>query len=380
LTVTYQNGRERFIMVRKRPSLTYTAAEMSCAMNASINRPYLVFFLLQFAWVVATQADVTAPNWDRTLALRMIDKADMQYRLKSLYQMAREGSSTELLESLLAIEQDPALTAPARDYLMFNFAAGLSDLDPETVEPALLDYLSAYQARTLVAHDEHPGMAVPLFNVTAAAAGVRNHWHRQQAAAQAEKLLRGPADSWVSTYLMENQAGRRGFLDALQFSSGAELRGLGQAALARLEEWPELTLLVARAGLRSGDTSLLRQAIARGSGPDLSQALRAAARDLSAEECIGLLEHSLRQDSDTKAALAIAHLAPARLGDPAVQDLLFSTLADQSLGAAAALVLGASPDPAVQRRLSDIASQDTGLAKERAALAIQSRKAEMGAD
>jgi hypothetical protein len=310
----------------------------------------------------------------------MIDKADMQYRLKSLYQMARGGSSTELLESLLAIEQDPALTAPARDYLMFNFAAGLSDLDPGTVEPALLDYLSAYQARTLVAHDEHPGMAVPLFNIPAAAAGVRNHWHRQQAAAQAEKLLRGPADSWVSTYLTEDQAGRRGFLDALEFGSDAELRGLGQAALARLEEWPELTLLAARAGLRSGDTSLLRQAIARGSGPDLSQALRAAARELSAEECIGLLEHSLRQDSDTKAALAIAHLAPARLGDPAVQDLLFSTLADHSLGAAAALVLGASPDPAVQRRLSDIASQDTGLAKERAALAIQSRKAEMGAD
>ncbi len=349
-------------------------------MKPSIIRTCLVLFLLQFIWNVAAQADAPAPNWDRALALQTIDMAKAESRLKPLYQMARAGSSTELLESLLAIEQDPALPAPARDYLVFSFAVGLGDLDPDTVAPQVLEYLSAYQAHTLVPHDEHPGMAIPLFNIPAAATGVRNHWHRQQAAAQAEILLRGPADSWVSTYLAENQAGRRGFLDALEFASGSELRALGQAALARLDARPELTLLTARAGLRSGDSNLLRQAIAHGSGPDLSQALRAAASDLSAEDCIGLLEHSLRQGPDTKAALAIAHLAPARLGEPAVQDLLFSTLADHSLGAAAALVLGASPDPAVQRRLSDIASQDTGLAKERAALAIQFRKAEMGAE
>ncbi|MFC1605944.1 hypothetical protein ACFL33_03685 [Pseudomonadota bacterium] len=349
-------------------------------MNASINRSYLVFFLLQFTWVVATQADVPAPNWDRTLALHAIDKADIQDRLKPLYQMAHEGSSTKLLESLLAIEQDPALPPPAQDYLVFSFTVGLGDLDPNTVAPEVLEYLSTYEAHALVAHEEHSDIAVPLFNVTAAAAGVRNHWYRQQAAAHAGKLSRGPADSWVSAYLAENQAGRRGFVDALEFASDTELRGLGQAALARLEERPELTLLTARAGLRSGDTKLLQQAIAHGGGPELSQALQAAARELSAEECIGLLDHSLRQGSDTKAALAIAHLAPARLDEPAVRQMLFSALSDRNLGAAAALVLGASPDPEVQRRLREIAAQDTGLAKKRAALAIQARQVEKEAE
>jgi hypothetical protein len=349
-------------------------------MNASINRRYFALLLLHFAWAVVAQADVPAPNWDRALAMQTIDRADSEDRLKSLYQMAREGSSTELLGSLLAIEQDPAMPAPARDYLVFRFAVGLSDFDPNSVAPEVLEYLSSYKTHTLVSHDEHPDMAVPLFNIPAAAAGVRIHWQRQQAAAQAGKLLRGPANSWVSAYLMQDQTGRRGFEDTLDFASAAELSELGRAALARLDERPELTLITARAGLRSGDTHLLRQAIARGGGPDLSQALRAAARKLNAEESIGLLELSLRQGSDGKAALAIAHLASVRLDEPAVRELLFSTLANRNLGAAAALVLGGSPDPAVQDRLSHIASHGSGLAKARAALAIESHRAEREAE
>lgn len=376
----YQNGRNRSIMVRAPSTFTDTTTQVGCSVRASINRTYLVLFLLHFAWIAVAQAAAPAPNWDRALALATIDKVNMEDRLKPLYQMARGGSNSELLESLLAIERDSALAAPARDYLVFSFTVGLGDLDPNTVGPEVLEYLSTYRAHTLVAHDEHSGMAVPLFNVPAAATGVRNHWHRQQAATQAEKLIRGPADLWLNAYLEQDQAGRRGFMDALDSFSIAALRELGRAALARLDEKPELTLLTARAGLGSGDTKLLQQAIARGNGPDLSQALQAAARELSDEECIDLLEQSLRLDSDTKAALAIAHLAPARLDAQAVQELLFSILADRNRGAAAALVLGASPDPAVQSRLSKIASQDTGLAKARAALAIESNRAEREAE
>jgi hypothetical protein len=349
-------------------------------MKTSINRTYLLLFLLHFAWIVAAQAGSPAPNWDRALALRTIDKVEMADRIKPLYQMARAGSSSELLESLLAIEQDPALPAPARDYLVFSFAVGLGDLDPGTVAPEVLAYLSTYEAHTLVAHEEHPDVAVPLFNIPAAAAGVRSRWERQRAAARATELLQGQPDSWVTAYLAATRTERRGFMDALDSASIATLRELGRAALAQLDERPELTLLAARAGHGSGDTKLLQQAIARGGGPDLSWALRAAARELSAEECIGLLEHALRQGSDTQAALAIAHLAPARLDEPAVQELLFSTLADRNLGAAAALVLGASPDPALQSRLNDIASQGTGLAKARAALAIESQRADREAE
>ena len=344
-------------------------------MKAPIIRFLLVLPFIVSAWGLAAQTDALEPNWDRSLALRAVNRADLEVRLKPLFQMARAGESAALLGSLLAIEQDPGLPAPARDYLHFRFAVGLGDLDPNTVAPAVLEYLSTYEARTLIAHEEYPDVAVPLFNIPAAAAGVRNLWEREQAARQAQELLEGPADSWVNAYLAANRTARRGFLDALELASDAELRELGRAALARLDEQPELTLMVARAGLKSGDYDLLRQSIERGSGPELSQALQAAARELRAEECIGLLDHALRLGSDTKAALAIAHLGRARLDEPAVQQLLFDSLSDRELGAAAALALGTSPDPEVQSRLHEIASQESGLAKDRAALAIQSRRA-----
>jgi hypothetical protein len=132
--------------------------------------------------------------------------------------------------------------------------------------------------------------------------------------------------------------------------------------------------------MNSGDFELLRQSISRGDGPGLSKVLEAASRKLSAEESIVLLEYSLQLESDTKAALAIAHLGPARLDEPAVQKMLFSTLGDRNLGAAAALVLGASPDREIQARLSEIASKKEGLAPQRAALAISTGRADREAE
>ena len=72
---------------------------------------------------------------------------------------------------------------------------------------------------------------------------------------------------------------------------------------------------------------------------------------------------------------AIAQLAPARLDEQAVRELLFDTLADRKLGATAALVLGASDDPGIQARLSDMASKEKGLAQKRAVLALSTDRA-----
>ena len=108
--------------------------------------------------------------------------------------------------------------------------------------------------------------------------------------------------------------------------------------------------------------------------------LEAASRKLSAQESIDLLAYSLQLGSDTKAALAIAQLAPILLDEPAVRKILFNTLADRNLGAAAALVLGASSNPEIQVQLSDIASKDGGLARQRAELAISSGRANRGAE
>jgi len=223
-------------------------------------------------------------------------------------------------------------------------------------------------------------MVVPLFNIRAAAAGVQNSWDRQQAAARATSLLQKSPDQWIASYLEAGPAGRRGFVDSLDSASPGQLRELGWSALALLDEKPELTLVTASAAMNSGDFELLRQSISRGDGPGLSRVLETASREMSAEENINLLEHSLQLGSDTKAALAIAQLAPTLLDEPAVRKMLFSTLADRNLGAAAALVLGASSNPEIQAQLGEIASKKEGLARQRAEMAISTGRANRGAE
>ena len=349
-------------------------------MKAASNRLLVVLFCLIPSLNLHGQTAMPEPNWDRSLAVRTIHKADVQATLKPLFQMARAGSNQELLDALSAIVLDPGMPAPAKDYTVFSFTLGLSDLDVNSVSPKVLDFLSRYEAQTLVAHDDHPHMAVPLFNVQAAAAGVQNSWDRQQAVTRATSLLQDHPDQWISSYLAAGPAARRGFVDALDFAPAGQLRELGWSALTRLDEKPELTLVTAKAAMNSGDFELLRQSISRGDGPGLSRVLETASRELSVEENINLLEHSLQLGSDTKAALAIAQLAPALLDEPAVRKILFSTLADRNLGAAAALVLGASSNPEIQAQLSEIASKEGGLARQRAEMAISTGRLDRGAE
>ena len=179
---------------------------------------------------------------------------------------------------------------------------------------------------------------------------------------------------------VRDRAGKRGFEDALELASPGQLRELGWYALTLLEEIPDLTLITARAGMDSGDFELLQQSLAWGDGTGLSPAFRMASQKLEQEDVVQLLKKMLKQASDSTAGLAIAHLAPARLEDPAIREILFNTLADQNLGPAAALVLGASPDSEIQTRLREIASEKEGLAQHRAALALSVRQAEGGAE
>jgi hypothetical protein len=349
-------------------------------MKAAIILPVAVLFCLIPSLNLHGQTAMSGPNWDRSLALRTIHKADVQATLKPLFQLARSGSNRELLDRLSSIVQDPGMPAPDKDFTVFSFTLGLSDLDANSVSPKVLEFLSKYEARTLVAHDDHPGMVVPLFNIRAAAAGVQNSWDRQQAAALATSLLQEFPDQWISSYLEAGPAGRRGFVDSLDSASPGQLRELGWSTLVLLDEKPELTLVAAWAGMNSGDFDLLRQSISRGNGPGLSRVLEAASHILSAEESIVLLEHSLQLESDSKAALAIAQLAPTLLDEPAVRKLLFSTLEDRNLGATAALVLGASSNPEIQAQLNEIASKKDGLAQQRAALAISTGRADREAE
>ena len=272
------------------------------------------------------------------------------------------------------------MTLPARDYVIFNFAVGLSDLQAKAVSQQVLEFLESYQVKTLVNHHDHPHMAVPLFNVRAAVAGLRNNWERQQALVRSDHLLQTNLDQWISSYLSASAGERRGFLDALELASPGQLRKLGLSSLAQLDDFPELTLITASAALHSGDIELLENSISAGSGPGISEVLARSSRQLSIDQSIRLLEHCLGLDSDAKAALAMAHLAPPYLDQPEVQQMLFGTLSDRNRGAGAALVLGQSDIPEIQYKLQDIALKDKGLAGQRAELAVESRRANKEAE
>ena len=349
-------------------------------MKSSIIRKLVLLICLAISFTIQAQIRTQEPNWDRGLALQAVRNSDTQTMLKPLFHMARSGKTNDLLDALRSIQTHADLSAPVRDYLLFSFTLGLADLDAGSVSLDVLNFLSGYQVRTRVAHEEYPRLGIALFNTRAAAAGVRNAWERQLASGRALKLMHGPADQWLSSYRAEGISGRRGFVDVLDSAPADQLQALGHSALAQLDARPELTVIAARAGLQTGDFALLRESITRGGGTELPGVLKSASGELSAEQNIRLLEQALERGSDTVAGLAIAQLAPDHLDQPEVREMLFSCLASRKLGAGAALVLGASEDPEIQPRLADIASQKKGLEQQRARLAISIRQTGTGAE
>lgn len=346
-------------------------------MQTVINLLLTGLFCLAFSPNLNAQVTMPAANWDRNLALSVARQADVKPVLKPLYQLVQTGSNSELLEALSSIELDSAIPDPARDFLLFSFVVGLGDLEANAVSPEVLDFLAGYEPKTLVSDEDHPRITVPLFNVRAATAGTRNRWDRQLASTRAEGLL---PEQWLLNYVGASVAQRRGYIDALDFASTEFLDKLGWSALTRLDERPELILVVARAAADSGDFDLLQQSLLQGSGPELSRALATVSPILSDPEAADLLNGVLRSGSDSRAALFIAHLAPTRLDNTVVRDILFDTLANRNLGAAAALVLSASNNREIQTRLKKIASEKESLSQKRASWVINTRNAERGAE
>jgi hypothetical protein len=349
-------------------------------MKAAFALVLIGFICLVTPLNLLAQSRVGGPDWDRTAALQAVDRTDVVDALKPLYQMARSGQNSDLITALSDIAGAPGMTAPQQDYLVYRFTIGLSDLDVDAVSPAVISYLSSYPARTLVAHNEHPGVAVPLFNVRSAAMGISNGWEREKAARRAELLAQQSVEQFISSYQAASRVAQRGYIDALAFVSTDQLATLSKAAIAQLESTPGLTAVAAHAAIHSGDLELLHQSIESGNGPDIAKALEAASRQLDDSEAADLLVRVIRVDSNSKAALAIAQLAPGRLDHPVVRDLMFDTLSDRNLGASAALVLAGSQDPVILKRLSEVAASDKGLQGQRASLALRSGSSERRVD
>ena len=317
------------------------------------------------------QQRMPEPNWSRGEALHAAAQVDANVVLKPLYRMAREGQNERLLESLAEIEQRSEWPIPAREYLLHVFATGLADLEREAVGQAVLDYLASYESRAWVPHEDRPGVGVPLFNIRAAAAGSISEWARQSAALEAAALFTDGSANWLDAYLESDAPGRRGYIDALQNATRDQLDDLGSGALHRLPAEPSLTAVSTRIALTLGDTDLFRQSLVSGTGQALAPALREASRVFGDDEILAIIAHAIDYAPPGTAALAMAELARPRLGQSVFEELLFDTLDNATLGAAAALLLSSSGDPLIRARLERLALRDNGLSARRAEVALR---------
>ncbi len=337
----------------------------------TISRIGLILYVCLIPWQqVYGQMGFAEPNWDRALAVNAAKSVDTNQVLKTLYQSTQAGNSTQVLETLHAVQQNEGWPVPAREYTIWSFTIGLADMRVNSVSARVLNYLSAYELRTLVAHDDRDSVGVPLFNIRVAASGVRNSWARQLGESKAGKLLQSDSARWIDAYIDATATERRGFSDALDFASDEQLEALARSAIERLADHPDLTVIAGKSAIILDDQNLLQQTLSFGSGPELHHILRAASASLDAEGNRALLFHVISRGPELNAGLAIAQLAPALLDNLAVREKMFEMLGSQNLGASAALVLGSSSDPEIRARIKSIAAEKDGLISKRASLAV----------
>ena len=115
---------------------------------------------------------------------------------------------------------------------------------------------------------------MPLYRVSAAAAGSLNAWERQAAAADSARLLQRGAPDWLEAYRAAGPARRLGLMDALDQAEPEQLSRLADSLLERLTAEPHFTPAAARAGVLLREPSILGQAVATGGGPGLGTTTR----------------------------------------------------------------------------------------------------------
>jgi len=292
-----------------------------------------------------------------------------EVQLNTWFGMLRSGRRTELLNAIEAFGTSLRISAPVREKQLFLFTQGLADFPPAAVPSELLEFLAAYSPQTLVPHTENVSVAVPLFNVPAAALGVLHGMQRQRGELRSLRQLENSPDAWIRGYLAASGQARAGFLEGLEGATADEIESLKQASLRELPEHPELFAAAAATALWSNDLAALERIVTRSRSSDLAPVLRTASGTLAASAQARLLLTAVESAPAENAALAIGLLAPSLRSTAEVTETLFDLLAHPVLGSAAALALAGHPDPGVRQRLGNLAGEK-GTAARRAHLAL----------
>jgi hypothetical protein len=311
------------------------------------------------------------PNWDRALAQQTAELGVDSQRVGRWLEQVRAGDFVTLAHSLRDFAAAPAPSPPAREWTVLQFTLQLAELPDVTVPAALLEQLENWPLQTFVPHEESGALAVPLFNIPAAARGVRHALNRR-AGRERASLLEHDTGAWLEAFRQSNQSARAGFLDALDHAPAARRRAIAAAALGAAAADPDMAAVAARSVLALDTADAVLELLVRGSGDSLAAVLRESALRFPADQRALLLLGAITHAPAEQASLAIAVLAPGLEGQAAVTASLLDLLADPELGASAALALSRHRDGAVATRLQEIAAAE-GAAAGRAGMALSLR-------
>ena len=95
----------------------------------------------------------TPPNWDEEMARAAAQINAPQDLVNDLKQALFSDDPDALLSELKALEERHELPWPAREAALLGFIRELRFHSADTVPPAVMEYLSSWQARTLIPND-----------------------------------------------------------------------------------------------------------------------------------------------------------------------------------------------------------------------------------
>jgi hypothetical protein len=344
--------------------------------------PALSAFLVIFGFALHAGSYAQTPiiQWDRSSAMAAVRAVDIDTAVDEIGELSSLADGANTLARLNQVENRGDWPLPAREAVIYQFTRSLAELPRDAVASEVMQHLRSFQAQTLVPHEDHTGVSVPLFNIRAAAAGVENGWQRMESGVEASILLETNPATLVPVYMASTNPNQRaGYIDALRYAGKADVVTVQNAALEQLGESPGLTPMVAATAVITTDTFAIEQLLVNGRGHGLSATLIKLDKRLQSADTAALLAFAIQQAPASNATLAIAAWWPRLRHDPFTRDLMIDLLADPALGASAALALAQNPDIQTIKALQNSAIGDS-VAARRAQMALDLNRAGLAAE
>ncbi|MGD9020407.1 MAG: hypothetical protein PVF46_01300 [Lysobacterales bacterium] len=330
-----------------------------------MKKTLLIVSLLCSVMPQALAAASGSEYWQRDAALAAARSVAFEQAVREAGDVATLADAASTLERLQDLEARPDWPLPAREAALHRFTRSLAELPRDAVATEVLQHLLAYQARTLVPHEERLGAWVPLFNIRAAAMGVENTWQREAASSLASLTLLEDPPALVDLFAQATgEVQRHGYLDALDIAGITAVTAVQDEALRRLADQPGLSPLLASTATMTGNHAAMRELLVHGHGAGMAAALERFARELGTDELAGLFEFTMLEAPVLNASLAIAAWWPRLRHDDGAREVMLGLLGDADLGSSAALALSRQPDVPTIKALVDAAGGDTQTARQ----------------